>query len=312
MLALRPHSVAALCAAALSLFALSGCKKYPNCKKDKDCQAGEKCVANLCQNCTEDADCADKTPEGQPTFTCNGGRCGPPGQGAEGAGGGEEGDPCAARTDCLGGLACKQGVCALCDSDTDCSPQTCNLYSGRCSPEGQCETDDQCAIDEICDGGMCIFSGDLGTPTGPCGLDAVFFAFDSAEITPQVRDQITAAAECIQTQNTLVYLEAHADDRGTEEYNILLTEKRGNQVKGLLTDLGVTESNLQVIAKGDLEATGTTESERAKDRRVQFIWSSPPTDQPADAGGDAGDDAGADAGADAGDDSGVDAGGDAG
>ena len=282
----------ALCAVG-SIFVLAapGCKKYPNCKKDKDCQAalGEKCVANLCQNCKEDSECVERTPEGAPPFTCNGGRCGPTPTVVEGAAGGEEGDPCAQRPDCLGGLACKEGVCALCDADADCSPAICNQYSGRCSPEGSCESDDQCAIDEICDGGMCVFSGDLGDPSGPCGLDAVYFAFDSHVVTPQVTEQIAAAAECMAQQNTLVYLEAHADDRGTEEYNILLTENRGNKIKDMLIELGVSVANLQVIAKGDLEAIGATESDRAKDRRVQFIWSSTPVDN-----GDGGADGAAD------------------
>jgi len=281
-------ALSALCAVGL-MFVLTagGCKKYPQCSKDKHCraEAGEKCVANVCQNCTEDAECQARTPDGQAAFTCNGGRCGPPPTtGPEAAGGGEEGDPCAQRTDCLGGLACTQGKCSLCASDTDCAPATCNVYSNRCSPEGSCESDEQCAIDEICDGGMCVFSGDLGDPTGPCGLDAVYFAFDSAEMTPEVRDEVTAAAECIEQHDVLVYLEAHADSRGTEEYNILLTEDRGKRVKDLLVDLGVDATRLQVIAKGDLQAQGNTESDRAKDRRVQFIWSSPPVEN-----GDAGD-----------------------
>jgi peptidoglycan-associated lipoprotein len=36
-----------------------------------------------------------------------------------------------------------------------------------------------------------------------------------------------------------VILEAHADSRGTEEYNIMLTDKRGNNVKEFLQQLGV-------------------------------------------------------------------------
>ena len=79
-------------------------------------------------------------------------------------------------------------------------------------------------------------------------------------------------AECLKTQNKLIYLEAHADTRGTEEYNIMLTDRRGNTVKKFLEDLGVTGTNLQVVSKGDLEATGTDEASMQKDRRVEFIW----------------------------------------
>jgi hypothetical protein len=50
--------------AALFVLPAAGCKKYPSCKKDKDCQAGESCVGNVCQNCKTDAECVDKTPAG--------------------------------------------------------------------------------------------------------------------------------------------------------------------------------------------------------------------------------------------------------
>lgn len=292
--------------ASLGLLSLAGCKKYPNCKKDKDCQAGESCVGNICQNCKTDAECVDKTPAGQAPWTCNAFRCGPPGAEGAGGGGGEEGDPCTARTDCLGGLSCKQGVCALCTEDLDCSPATCNLDSGRCSPQNSCTTDEECAMDEICDGGMCIFSGNLGNEDGgPCGLAAVYFAFDSDDLTPKTKGELDGVATCITEQNTQIFLEAHADDRGTEEYNILLTERRGNMVKDYLKEKGVSSELLQVIAKGDLESQGKDEASRSKDRRVQLIWPGgvapssttpaadepPPADAPADApatGGDAG------------------------
>ncbi len=256
---------------------LSACKKpeYPACKKDKHCKQdlGEKCVDGTCQNCTTDEECAGKGPNGE-NWVCYQFRCTNPADvPAGGQGGGEEGSPCAQRSDCLGGLACKGGVCSLCSEDIDCAPSTCNLETGRCSPEGQCQTDDECAMDEICDGGMCVFSGNLGQEgAGICGLDAVYFAFDSDKLTPSVQEQLQTAAECMKTQEGTVYLEAHADRRGTEEYNIMLTERRGQSVKSYLENLGVPAEKMQVIAKGNLEATGTDEASMAKDRRVQFIW----------------------------------------
>ncbi len=254
-----------------------GCNKYPQCKKNDHCraEAGETCVSGTCQNCQADADCVQRTPEGQDPWTCNAFRCGPAGSAdaATPGAGGEEGDPCTQRTDCFGGLTCTAGVCSLCAEDFECSPSTCNLDTGRCGPQGACQTDDQCAMDEICDGGMCVFSGDLGDEGGgPCGLPAVYFAFDSDTITPKTIEELTALAPCIQEQGRKIFLEAHADDRGTEEYNILLTERRGIQVKDFLVDKGAPRELLQVIAKGSLEAEGRDETTRAQDRRVAFIW----------------------------------------
>ncbi|MCA9650754.1 MAG: OmpA family protein [Myxococcales bacterium] len=267
-------------AAAMLLFPGSGCKNknYPQCKKDKHCKVelGEKCVDGSCQNCQTDADCTGKGPEGGPAWVCHEFRCMDPAE-AAGAGGsgspGEMGSPCAQTVDCVGGLVCTAGSCAGCTDDIECSPSTCNFETGRCAAAGQCTTDDQCPMDEICDGGMCIFSGtEPGAGGGPCSIDAVYFAFDSDALTPKSQEELSAASACIAEQGQEVILEAHADAVGTEEYNIMLTERRGGSVRTFLVDKGVPGELLRVLAKGSLEATGSNESERAKDRRVQLIW----------------------------------------
>jgi peptidoglycan-associated lipoprotein len=263
----------ALALASLAL-GVAACKKpeYPACKKDKHCKVdlGEKCVDGSCQNCTTNADCAEKGAG----FVCHEFRCQDAAEiGKDGAGGGGEiGDPCTSQSDCTGGWACSEGKCATCVDDTQCSPSTCNLDTGRCSNTGQCQTDDQCAMDEICDGGTCVFSGGGGGGTDPCGLEAVYFGFDGADVGDKQAEDLKALAQCITTQNKNVILEAHADNVGTEEYNILLTERRGASVKKVLVDAGAPDSLLQVIAKGDLESQGSTEDQRSKERREQFVW----------------------------------------
>jgi len=262
----------------LALAVAPACKKpaYPACKKDKHCKVdlGEKCVDGACQNCNNDAECAGKGPDGA-DFVCFEFRCTDPADAAaaaagEGAG---EGGPCAQRMDCEGGLACKVGACASCEEDLDCAPNACNLATGRCDPAGECTTDDACPMDEICDGGMCVYSGYTDEPgDGPCGVEAVFFAYDSNKLTPKAEETLTTLATCITDQGQSVILEAHADATGTEEYNINLTERRGRSVSEFLTNAGAPGDLLQVIAKGSLEATGASESDRAKERRVQFFF----------------------------------------
>jgi peptidoglycan-associated lipoprotein len=277
MRAAFPFARLVLPALVLGFAPLAGCKKpeYPACKKDKHCKKdlGETCVDGTCQNCKADTDCTGKGAGGA-NWVCKDFRCTDPA--AAGSGGrptGDEGAPCSQRTDCIGGLSCKAGVCSMCTEDVDCAPNSCNLSSGRCSPENQCQTDDQCPMDQICDGGMCVFSGDMGqSGAGICGLDAVFFAYDSDDLTPNVQEELKKAADCFAQQNRKVYLEAHADKRGSEEYNIMLTDRRGNAVKSYLETLGVKKENMDVVGKGNLEATGTDEVSMGKDRRVQFIW----------------------------------------
>ncbi len=268
-----------LAAAALLILApLGGCKPdYPKCKKDKHCKVdlGEKCVDGVCQNCTTDEDCLGKGPNGE-NWTCYEFRCMDPSEvPADAAGGpGSLGSPCTQTIDCSGGLVCTAGKCSQCTDDVQCAPGTCDLATGTCvtAGGGQCTTDDQCAMDEICDNGTCVFSGGITPGENPCGIEAVYFGFDSPKIEPDAADQLRQLAECLKNQNSNVILEAHADPRGTEEYNIMLTDRRGQSVKSFLQDLGVSGDSMQVISKGDLEATGTDEASWAKDRRVEFIF----------------------------------------
>ena len=234
----------------------------------ESCDDGNQTPGDGCQECAKDEECAGKGAG----FVCKEFHCQDPAAAGKPPGGGEIGDPCASQPECTGGWACTEGKCAMCTDNAQCGASTCNLDTGRCSDTGQCQTDDQCEMDEICDGNTCVFSGAGAGSTGPCGLDAVYFGFDAESVGDKQAEQLKALAACITQQNKNVILEAHADDVGTEEYNILLTDRRGNAVKKILVDNGAPPALLQVISKGDLEAQGASEDQRSKERRVQFVW----------------------------------------
>ena len=245
------------------LFGLSGCPKkedYPACRKDKDCQEGESCVDNLCQNCTTDDECKGKGPNGE-DLSCVNFRCEAAATGA-----------CQSEADCELGQACVDGTCQACTDDSQCETGVCNA-SGRCEPK-PCTTDEDCPIDEVCDGGQCVYKPLESDPAAICGISALYFAFDSAKLTPNNQQQLTDAAPCfieLLAGGGELVLEAHADNVGGEEYNILLTDRRGTSVRSFLANMGVPDEQMRVVGKGALEAKGNDESSRAKDRRVQFI-----------------------------------------
>lgn len=266
----------------LGVLSCSACKPpvYPACKKDKHCNVDldEKCVDKQCQNCKADADCATKGPGGT-AWRCIDFRCQDPKLAGGGGGIDGVGQPCVQSIECSNGLVCKAGACAACAEDFDCQPGTCDIGTGRCIAAGaggagsQCQTDDQCAMDEICDNGYCTFSGAYGGGTNPCpDVPKIYFGFDSPNPEPADVEKLKALAECLKTNNAQLILEAHADSRGTEEYNIMLTDKRGMTVKEFLQNLGVDPSRMTVVSKGDLEATGTDEAGMREDRRVEFIY----------------------------------------
>jgi hypothetical protein len=170
---------------------------------------------------------------------------------------------------CDGGLAHSQGRCVPCTLDSQC-PTRCEVLTGRCDPEGWCEADEHCAGFEHCDDGLCI--PDPPQAASWCGLSDITFAWDSSAIPTGTRRRIEAAAPCIERSgHAAVFVEAHADELGSEEYNILLSERRGMAVRDALIAAGVARERLQVLAKGSLEATGIDPEGRARDRRVVLI-----------------------------------------
>ena len=79
-------------------------------------------------------------------------------------------------------------------------------------------------------------------------------------------------AECIKKVNRPAQLIGHTDPRGTQEYNLALSEKRAQSVRDHLGRLGVDGTHISVLPRGSLDAKGTDEPSWAQDRRVDFAW----------------------------------------
>ena len=63
-------------------------------------------------------------------------------------------------------------------------------------------------------------------------------------------------------------LTGHCDPRGEYEFNMALGAERAENVKVMLTSLGVSGAHVTTSSRGKLDATGTDERSWAKDRRV--------------------------------------------
>jgi peptidoglycan-associated lipoprotein len=163
------------------------------------------------------------------------------------------------------------GVCNVCRSDDECRGG-CTLETGRCSAEGWCDDATDCTAGERCDGGLCVH---VDAGEGPCGIGTIYFAWDSDAVSPGTKARLSAAADCIANLPGTIFIEGHTDVLGSEEFQILLTDRRGQAVRDLLVSHRVPASKLQVIAKGSLESTGTDAFTRSKDRKVVLIANVP-------------------------------------
>ncbi len=103
----------------------------------------------------------------------------------------------------------------------------------------------------------------------------VYFAFDKSDITSDARAVIEAHSRYLAANPAArVTLEGHADERGTREYNLALGERRGKSVRQMMTLLGVSSRQLDVVSYGEERPVSMRHDEAAweQNRRVELIY----------------------------------------
>ncbi len=87
--------------------------------------------------------------------------------------------------------------------------------------------------------------------TVSAGLEDVFFQFDSWSLTAEAKDSLERdMAWLTNDPSSLLIIEGHSDQRGTQAYNMVLGKKRAMAVRDFLSQLGVDPSRLTVISYG--------------------------------------------------------------
>jgi len=87
--------------------------------------------------------------------------------------------------------------------------------------------------------------------TAAAGLEDVFFQFDSWTLTQEGRQSLQRTLGWFeQDPSSNLIIEGHADQRGTQAYNMVLAKKRAVAVHDYLSQLGVDLSRLAVISYG--------------------------------------------------------------
>ena len=105
------------------------------------------------------------------------------------------------------------------------------------------------------------------------GADRIYFAFDQSDLTSESRQVLTEKAELLKAHPALaVLIEGHCDERGTNEYNMALGERRARAAYEFLILLGIESSRLTIISYGEEypAVPGATEEAWEKNRRDEF------------------------------------------
>ncbi|MCE1273224.1 MAG: peptidoglycan-associated lipoprotein Pal [Chlorobiales bacterium] len=109
--------------------------------------------------------------------------------------------------------------------------------------------------------------------SGPV-LGDIFFDFDSSALNAESQEQLKQNATWMQNNAShSVTIEGHCDERGTDEYNIALGERRANSAKEYLQTLGISASRLSTVSYGEERPFDPSHNEEAwaKNRRDHFV-----------------------------------------
>jgi len=113
----------------------------------------------------------------------------------------------------------------------------------------------------------------VAPPAVPEKLESIYFDFDKYVIKPEFRDALKRNAEWLrENPNAKVVIEGNCDERGTNEYNMALGQRRADAAAKYLMDLGIAKDRVSTVSFGE-EKPICTESNEAcwsKNRRDDF------------------------------------------
>jgi peptidoglycan-associated lipoprotein len=101
----------------------------------------------------------------------------------------------------------------------------------------------------------------------------VYFDFDKYNLVDSAKSALEHNAQILKSNpSVMVKIEGNCDERGTEEYNLSLGDKRAVSAKNYLVSLGIEGSRLQTISYGKSRPAvqGHNEAAWAKNRRDEF------------------------------------------
>ncbi|MDQ6893970.1 MAG: peptidoglycan-associated lipoprotein Pal [Acidobacteriota bacterium] len=122
---------------------------------------------------------------------------------------------------------------------------------------------------------------DVGSPDGGLIADHfrgplgdAFYDYDAASLREDARAALARDAEWLKSHPTAkVLIEGHCDERGTDEYNMSLGDRRANAAKEYLSALGIEESRCKTVSYGRQRPYCTDDNEECyrQNRRAHFL-----------------------------------------
>ncbi len=117
--------------------------------------------------------------------------------------------------------------------------------------------------------------GAFDDPSHPLSKQTIYFMYDSSQVQPEYIQVINAHAGYLASHpGQRMILEGHADERGSREYNIALSEQRAKSVARAMEMQGVSPTQLAIVSYGEEKPAveGFDESAWGKNRRVELVY----------------------------------------
>jgi len=103
---------------------------------------------------------------------------------------------------------------------------------------------------------------------------SVYFGFDVYSVNQDSQQMLNMHAQAINRSQTRVLIQGNADERGSNEYNLALGQKRAEAVKHALVLLGVNESQIEAVSLGEEKPRdpGHNEAAWTENRRADILY----------------------------------------
>jgi peptidoglycan-associated lipoprotein len=105
-------------------------------------------------------------------------------------------------------------------------------------------------------------------------LQKIYFNFDSAALSDESRSILSKNADVLIKQSSVkIRIEGNSDERGSDEYNLALGERRAQAARDYLVNLGVQPERISVISYGEEKpaVAGHDEAAWEQNRRAEFV-----------------------------------------
>jgi peptidoglycan-associated lipoprotein len=103
--------------------------------------------------------------------------------------------------------------------------------------------------------------------------EVIHFALDRWELSTDARTILAAKVEILRSRSDLTLrIDGHADERGSDEYNLALSKRRAAEAKRFLVMQGIDEKRLEVVGYGEEQPLDNRSDEAAwaMNRRAGF------------------------------------------